>query len=35
VFIDGKFIGGCDDTLAAAADGRLLKWLADAKVVQA
>jgi glutaredoxin len=33
VFIDGKCIGGGDDTAAAAADGRLRQWLVDAKVL--
>ena len=34
VFIAGKFIGGGDDTAAAAADGRLKQWLVEAEVIK-
>jgi glutaredoxin 3 len=32
VFVGGQHVGGCDDTMAAVANGSLLKLLADAGV---
>ena len=32
VFVGGKHVGGCDDTVAARADGRLAKMLEGAGV---